>query len=201
MKCDRGAEFRGDILATALKRSPNTPSTFVDLKCRVRDFWNPVTKSWDDWSGYEMDAFGSLCIIKSDGALHEMQVNALLEHAGWDGEFGSFGNEAFVWRPVRFTTKSRKFTKDGAEHEVFEVEFINAFDSTPGQGLKSNVADSDLKALNAQFGGAIRALKGNAQRNAPKPQGRPATPPPAPAPVNSPEAVDAAKREQAGIPF
>lgn len=204
MKCDRAAEFRGDILGAALNKAPNTASTFVDLKCRVRDYWNPVSKAWEDWTGYEMDAFGSLCIIKRDGTLHEMQVNALLDHAGWDGEFGSFGNENFQFKPVRFQTKERTFTKDGQTVTVYEVEFINAYDSTPGGALRSNVQENDVKALSAQFGGAIRALKGNAQRNAPKPQGRPATPPPAapaPAAFNAPDAVETAKRDQASIPF
>lgn len=204
MKCDRAAEFRGDILATSLNKAPNSKSVFVDLKCRVRDYWNPVTKAWEDWSGYEMDAFGSLCVIKKDGALHEMQATALLDHAGWDGEWGSIGNENTRFNPVRFTTKGRKFTKDGAEQEVFEVEFLNAFDSTPGGALRSNVQESDVRALSAQYGGAIRALKGNAARNGSAPAGRPASPPVAAAPATvdtSPAAVDVAKREQAGVPF
>lgn len=188
MLMDREGIFRGDILGMAIKAAPGTSSKFIDLKCRVHDWWTGT--EWQDWREYDMIAYGSLCIVKKDGTIHMPQAEPLMLYSGWDGDFTSL--EHCQCNPIRFTTKAREFIKDGQKVTVYEIEWIDDYNRTPGSGLKSNVDEGDLKSLNAQFGAQLRALRGNGQRNAAKPTGKPSSPPPAAQP---------AKEASGDIPF
>lgn len=181
MNMDRVGNFRGDILGMAVTAAKESKSKFINIKCSVHDHWNGT--EWEDWRGYEMVAFGSLCIIKKDGVINTVQAEPLMQHSGWDGDFTKL--ESGEFNPIRFSTKERTYDKDGQSVTVYEIEWINAYDSTPGGGLKSNVDEGDLKSLNTQFGAQLRALRGNGQRNAAKPTGKPSSPPPAAQPAQA----------------
>ena len=181
-KMDREGEFRGRIVGYGLTKSSKSDSKakFIDVRCAADEIWNG--EEWVDWREYSMEAWGSLCIVKKDGTLSNFQVEALLKHAGWDGDFNAIIDGSWQPAPIAFSTKVNRYEKDGQKLENFQVAFINNYESTPGGGVQSTVDTNEAKALQAQFGGTMRALAGNAKRNAPKPPGRPATPP---APVSA----------------
>lgn len=196
MQMDRIGHFRGPIVAAALNKAKETKSKFIAIKASVEDWWNPNTKKWEDWRSYEMEAIGSICIVKKDGTIHESQAEAMLNYAGWDGDFASLGENCNL-KPIRFSTNKREYVDSkGIKVETYEIDWINDYSTDPPTGLKSNVDEGDVRSLNAEFGAQLRALKGNAQRNAAKPAGRPATPP-----INTPAAVGEAVRAQGDIPF
>jgi hypothetical protein len=75
--------------------------------------------------------------------------------------------------PVRFSVKYDTFSDKGK----FRINWIYEFDSEPGGGILGNVDPAGAKKWKAQFGAQIRAMTGNAAREAaPKPAGKPAAP-------------------------
>lgn len=199
--CDRAGVFRGPVIACSLRKAEGgTQSKFFELRCAIHEYWNG--EAWEDWRGYDMEAFGGLCIVKQKGDLNPTQLDPLIEHGGWDGDFERLVAGECRLNPLRFTTKAASYEKDGQTKQSFKIEWIDAYDSVPGsKGLKTNMDENEAKMLNAQLGGAIRARIGNAKRNAAPAAGRPAAPPPVASMTKEEIAAEAAKVAHGEIPF
>ena len=160
---DRVGTFQADIIEYGLQKY-ESGAVAVAVKCLIRSQWNPESQLWDDWSGYEQhEAGGFLNVVKKDGTLNSNQVEALVQHAGWDGQLSSIANEQ--WRPTPCQIKVDPNEYKGKT--TFQISFINQFDRIPG--AVGNVNIDEAKSMDAQHGGALRALLANARRNGTRP--------------------------------
>ena len=115
------------------------------------------------------------------------QVKALGEYAGWDGSFSSIAEGKWQPTPCQFSVEEN-------EHKgkvTYRIAWLNGYDSpVGGKGLSPDEA----KKLQTQHGASMRALIGNAKRNAAPPTGAPQTPP-----TQAPEQAPPLTAEQAKI--
>jgi hypothetical protein len=170
----------------------------LQMTCRVLAQWDEETKSWLDWvkaeDGTEYDEItvGVLVILikKNDangksGGINEKQVDALIEHCGWNASMVSLTNKEF--EPRDFQLKVEE--EDYKGKKQYKGSWINAFDAIPGGSLKG-VEPDVAKMLQEEWGGSLRALAAKAKDKAQKPGGKPTLPPkaksPAPATATAP---------------
>lgn len=173
IQCDREGVFRADILEYGL-REFESGSVAISIRVRFREAWNG--EGWDDLTQYEdMEAHGSLFIIKKDGSINNSQVEALVEAAGWDGSMNSIVNATWTPTPCQVVIKA----EDYKGQRQYRISFVNPYDRVPG-GL-SNIDPEKAKALETRFGSSLRAVAGNVKRNAAP---APASKMPAPAKPN-----------------
>lgn len=191
--CDREGSFRATITAFGLKQM-ESGAISVAIKATLTELFSDGV--WHPWAEYEMEAEGDQWIVKRDGNLNQGAAEALIRHAGWDGNMESIVGETWQPTPCQVTVKREEY--EGKAR--FKIAFVNAFDRTPG-GL-SNIDAAKAKELQARFGGQLRAIGGNTKRQgAPVPNGKPAVPAPAtprpapPAPPGYPQV------ESEEIPF
>jgi hypothetical protein len=170
---DREGTFQAEIESFGLKEM-ESGSIAISIRANLTACWSG--EGWDSWSEYMMDAQGDLWIVKKDGTLNSPQVEALMKHAGWDGNLESIINE--TWKPTPCQVVVQKDSYKGVDR--YKIGFINDLNRTPG--AMSNVDAAKAKELQARYGAQLRALAGNAVRNNAAPAGKPSAPPPAPAP-------------------
>lgn len=147
----------------------------INIVAQVHDYYDRdmtdkgVPVGWTDCRGNEWEVDGAIWIIKKDGSINQSQAEALMQHAGWDGNFAKL--ESWQPTPCAFTIQ-----KDEYKNQVrYRIAWLNPYDAEPG-GV-TNVSPERAKELQNQYGSQFRALAGNVTRAAtPAPQGAPATP-------------------------
>lgn len=179
--CDREGTFKAKITDYGTRETEGQ-AVAVTIQVTLLEMWDG--SEWQEWEQYGMEAAGDLWVVKKDGTPNNNPAKSLIEHAGWDGSFASITNRTWQPTPCQVVIK-----RDDYKDQVrYRVEFVNAYDRTPGQ--VSNVSPDKARELDGRFGSHFRALAGNTKRNgsAPAP-GKPATPPassrPTPPPVQA----------------
>lgn len=201
MECDREGTFKADIIEYGLKEH-ESGAVSLNIQCALGELWDRDNKVWDEWAQHDMRAFGSLNLVKKDGTLNQTQIKSLVEATGWNGDFAAIAN--CTWQPLRCQVQTKRNEYEG--NVSFRVNWVNPVDAEPGSGL-SNIDPDKAKALNARFGGNIRALAGNATRNATPAAGKPPAPKangtrkPAQAAVDANAAFQEAAAGEDDIPF
>lgn len=171
--------FRGPIVSFGLNKA-ESGAVGVAITAMADECFGDG--EWHDWRGHEIEASGTIWIVKKDGKLNERQVQDLISCAGWDGDLRSIANG--TWEP---TSIQYQVQEDEYRGEVqYRIAWLRAYDSTPGGG---NVDSSEAASLQQQFGSKLRALAGNSKRNAQPPSGRPAKPAAPPAEPKQPVAA------------
>lgn len=170
MECDRGANFKADIIEYGL-REYDSGAAAVYIKCHLGEIWDAENREWADWAEYGMEAEGFLFIVKKDGTLNQTQIKSLCEATGWDGDFVKISTKEWTPRRCQVQTKAKEY--EGTT--TYPVSWINHIDRDPSAGL-SNIDADKAKQLNAKYGGQVRALAGNATRNATPSTGKPPAP-------------------------
>lgn len=175
---DRPGVFRGQITDYGLSKY-ESGAIAVRVLARLDQYWGAAVDGaepeWIDWPAGEMEADGNVFIIKKDKSINQNQVQSLMKATGWDGSIVSINSKAWQPEPCQFVINEEEYQGNVQRR----ISFVNEYDRVPG-GM-SVLDDSEAKALEAQFGGQIRALKGNAARNTEKAKGKPPTPPKKPA--------------------
>jgi hypothetical protein len=191
---DRVGDFQACIYEYGLQEY-DSGAVAIAAKATISAMWNPDAESWDDWTSYDVEALGYLFIVKKDGTVNDKQVDALVNHCGWDGNIASIINA--TWQPTPCQVKIAPNTYNG--ETTYRISFLNAFDRVPG-GSFGNVDVVKAKELEARHGAALRAIVGNAKRGTAPPNGksRPASPPKAHAAAASKAEVASAKDD---LPF
>jgi hypothetical protein len=192
---DREGNFRGRIIEYKAVEGKQG-SVSVMLKVFVTGWWNVDAQGWDDtWDQYGMVVDGSPCLVKNDKQLNDLGVRQLVECANWDGIMASIVAGAWNPSPIAFSVKEDTYNNETR----LRIAFINPFNSTPGGG---GMDEATAHAFDNRYGMPIRALMGNAVRNAaPVPEQKPASPPARPAAVPQPApAKPAAVEETEAVP-
>lgn len=167
---DRKGQFRGQILDYGLQKV-DSGAVGVRLHVRLDAFWNG--EAWDDWSGANVDAWGTLWIVKKDGTVNNNSVDSLVKYAGWDGSLKSIVENTWEPTPCQVSISEEEYKGE----MQYRIAYVNDLERTPGANV-GNVTSDDLKALEARFGASLRAVAGNAKRNtAPPATAKPAAPP------------------------
>ena len=167
---DREGDFQIQIKESGVQKY-DSGATAIAVVAKVLAQFNHETGEWEDWSQYDVDVRGYLNIIKKDGTVNTSQVEALCKYAGWNGSLAMIAEGD--WKP----TKCQCSVKENVYNyqTSYRIGFINAFDRVPG-GL-GTMKPEDAKALDTQFGAALRAVAGTATHGTTKPAGKPAAPP------------------------
>ncbi len=176
----REGTFRGIITEYGL-RETDGGALGISFKAMLSD-WHyehqneagEMISEWYPWADQNEFVEGSIWIIKKDGKTNESGVKSAFK-AGWDGDLASV--ESGDWKPIpcQFVVKSESYkNKRGEEVVTLKAAFVNGYDDPVGKSY-GNVDQDKVKALNAKYGGAFRALAGSASK--PK---APSTPPPKP---------------------
>lgn len=154
---DREGDFQGVIYEYGL-REFDSGTVAISIRARLDAMWNG--EEWEDWKQYDVEAFGSLFIIKRNGELNNTQVESLVRSAGWDGTMNSVVHGTWKPTPCQFSIKSEVYK----EATQFKIAFVNPFDRVPGGGM-GNIDADKAKQLEAKFGASLRAIAGNVKRN------------------------------------
>lgn len=170
-------EYRGPFIDYALVEKKNE-SGFGGLSLKVQiqaaEVWmtpeGATDPQWLDCSAWDGHGEGYLVLISKAGKVNEGQIQRLIKHAGWDGDFQSMADRTWVPQPIRFD-----IAEDTYNGQInYRINWINAYDSEPGGG--GNVDSDAAKRLNSQFGPAIRAIASNAKGKPAPAAGKPSTP-------------------------
>ena len=120
--------------------------------------FDPETKSWVDWSKYDMGIVGWHYLIQKNGSLNERTVENVIQALGWSGVFTDLSLESTKLTRCQIEIKNETYNGTTS----LKVKWINKWDSVPGGNTAS---DDDLKGFDTQFGAQLRAMRGNVARN------------------------------------
>ena len=152
---DRIGTFRGAIIEYGLNKGDRSESVGVALKIAIHDIWDDGAKQWLDWRQYQLEAEGTVWVVKADGTLNQAAINSLIDCADWDGKFVSI-KEA-TWKPtlVQFNVVTDTY-KDQTR---FRIGFLDRYERIPGS--MGNVDSAKAKDLDDKYGSMLRAMGGN----------------------------------------
>jgi len=182
--CDREGVFKATITEYGLSEM-ESGAVGVNIRASLLSMWKPGEDYWEDWAQYEMEAEGTIWILKKDNkGPNDLGVKSLIEFAGWDGDVASITNATWQTLPCQVVVKRDEYNGQTR----YKIAFINAVDQVPG-GL-NRVSPDRAKALSTQYGSQFRAIAANVSRNKssaiPGVPATPPAPPPAPAPAVTP---------------
>ena len=174
---------RGLIIEYSLAEM-KSGSVALNVKVRIADYYDQGVGAWVDCREQDYESEGAFWIVKKDGSLNHDQIQALVQHCGWDANFESITNRTWHPTPASYVNQEDNYQ----EQTRYRVAFPAAFDATPGLGA---ISPEKAKALQNQHGAAMRALTGNIKRaETPAPSGKPTPPtPPAKRGPNLPRAM------------
>ena len=194
---EQAGNFRGPVISYGLNKVESGAQS-VYLTVRIEEIW--YEGEWCDYREHQLEVSGDIWIVKKDGSINERQVRSLIDYAGWDGSLLSICDQSWCPPPVQITVGEDEYQGNVR----YRINWLNHYDRMPGGG---NVSAEEAKELQARYGAQLRALSGNATRNAAAPPpGAPAKPPgkkkvakeaTAPAASPSPPAAD----EHDDVPF
>ena len=169
---DREGFFRAHIEEYGC-RDQESGAVCLSVKAKLLQIWSEEEKAWSDWGQYDMEAYGDLWLVKRDGTLNKLQVQALAQHCGWDGNFLGLTNGEWEPKDCQVAIK-----RDEYENVVrFRIAFVNDYHRIPG--ALGNIDEARARSLQTRYGSELRAIVGNAKRNAVTvPSGAPPIPPP-----------------------
>jgi hypothetical protein len=176
----------------------------VNFAAKISDYWDSDAQQWIDCAESDYRVKGAVWIVRKDKTLSVEAAQSIIDHAGWDGNMESIVNG--TWQPSPCSMSIKKETYK--EQEIYRAGFLNAFDRVPG--ALGTVTEEKAKALQTQYGSALRALRGNLTRAAapvpnggskPKPVARKAKAPPSFTPAAEAAAVAQSGVDEDGIPF
>lgn len=175
---DRPGIFRGRIVEYGL-REFDSSAVAITVRAEIDEEWSD--DRWEDWRQYDMEAHGLLFIIKKNGDMNNGQVESLVKSTGWDGSLVSIPNQTWKPEPCQFVINEETYK----DQKQYRISFVNPYDRIPG--ATSNISEDKVKALEARFGGSLRAIAGSVKRNstAPAPAAKMPSPKKPPAKVAS----------------
>ena len=192
--CDRTGHFRAEIIGYGIKKA-ESGAVAVTLHCKLTENWDEQAEAWVPWVEFDMEVYGDVWVVKKDGSLSDKQAQKLINFCGWNGSFASIADS--TWKPTPCQIEVGREDYQGQTY--YKIAWVNGFDSTPGQGNLGNVDAGGIKDLEARFGSPLRALAGNAKRNAGATNGNKPPAPPKPS-VKAKEPAGAVAGDD-GIPF
>jgi hypothetical protein len=159
--------YRGLIRSYELHWTKNK-ALALSIVAGIEEWWSDENNEWVDCRDSEMETRGEIIILKTDGAVNDLQAKALVNYAAWDGNLESLSNAKWEPAPCAFRVDSNVWKNV----ETWRISFLNAYDSTPG--IMGKVDSTEAKQLQMRFGASLKALAGNAARTqAPPPAGKP----------------------------
>ena len=194
---EQTGDFRGEITEYSLKYEASGAVAIV-VYAAIHEVWNPDTKDWEDWRRYEFNVVGYQYVITKAGAANKRTVTALVMYTGWDGNLESVGAGTWNPTPCQFSVEENIYK----EQVSYRISWINAYDSTPGGG---SVSPEKARQLQNQFGSQLRAIAGDAVRNAMAPKApeppKAASTEPLVAPAMTPKVLSAKENQPDEVPF
>lgn len=171
---DREGDFRGEVIEYAVRKTDNSKSVGINLLMQIHEMYDRDSEAWVAWD-YGQHVYGTIWVIKKDGAANENGVKTAVESLDWDGSFTSLSSKS--WKPsiCSFSVEEKEY--NGKKR--FEISFFNDYDRTPGGGMKQ-LDEAEVKSLQQQFGSPLRGLAAQFKRNKTTPPtgSKPAAPPP-----------------------
>lgn len=183
---------RGQIVEYALAEM-ESKAVAINVTAKVEDYWDLGDQAWKDCRSHDFTVEGALWVIKKDGSLNALQIEALIQHAGWDGDLTSISQQTWKAKPCGFTVNEDTYRGDSR----YRIAWLNDYERSPTGG---NVSADKAQELQNRYGSQLRAVAGTvAQNSAAAPAGGPA-PVAAPGPSLQEEA-DAIEPTDSDIPF
>jgi hypothetical protein len=171
-KINQGGNFRGLITEYGLRESPGG-ALMLAIRADLTEHYDG--EAWSDWGEYQVEAFGSLVLIKKDGNPNKSMIEAIVESTGWDGDIDSITDSAWIPTVCQMSIKGE--TYEGVER--FNISWLSPFYAKVG-GLRTLSGD-EAKKVATKYRAKIRAAAGQASPqagSAPPPPAQPAGDPP-----------------------
>lgn len=184
---DREGTFKAKPIAWSIHRSQGSQSVGINVQFDI------VAKQegdeWEDWTMYgPCSVFGYFNVLKKDGTVNQKTVENLAEVLSWNASMQQITSapppDVVVQVVVEFNEYNGKSS--------YRVKWLNPGDYTHAGG---GCSPDEARALDAQFGSLLRASAGAV---APKPNGKPKSPPVKRAPAREPSLAEAIDE---GAPF
>ena len=69
---DREGNFRGYITdyALAASKTDGSKATAIRIQFQITEYYNRETEEWEDWSAFDFSVYGSIWLVKKDGAIN-----------------------------------------------------------------------------------------------------------------------------------
>lgn len=185
IEVDRAGEGRGRVLDYYVWESTKSKSVSVRMLLSVDEWWDDQAGEWVSWADSDVIANCDVWIIGKDGKPKPDAVRCLCDLFGWDTCLSSIASRRLELCPVGYSVNEETNQKGEIR---YKASFLRPYDSPAGARAAS---PERAKALDAEFGAQLRALRGNLDRAArPAPAGKPATP-------SQPSAASAGSRRAA----
>ena len=169
---DRPGTFRGNIVESSFGTTKNGYPQFV-AKFQATQMYDQETKQWLDWSQYEeTEITGYLVLAGKDGNFGK-NAEQLMKALGWSGtSFSELDEADYSKTLVQFRVAMDNYNGK----PTLKVVWVDNANAEPGSSLKK-MDKSEVKALDAKFAKAFKALTGGAKPKS-VPVGKPADPTP-----------------------
>lgn len=149
--CEAEGHYRAKIVDFGLKEF-ESKAVAVSLRAHLLARLNEEGE-WDDISRSEIEATGEVWVVKKDGTINDIGVQALANHAGWDADLASIAEQTWMPLPCLVTVKANEYKGE----TTFKIAFVNSWEWTP-RGM-SNISKKRALELQEKYGSALRAFK------------------------------------------
>ena len=165
--------FRGVIYRYCFpdyKRKEGSQSQAIRVTFQIQQAWDADINEWVDWTEYDLEVESDLWVIKKDGTINNIPTEALITHAGWNGDLTAIFDGTWQPRPCQIVVKC-EVDPTLKYDDKYKIDYVNAWDSIPGSG--NAVLDANqVKALASRYGSQFRALAASVKQNAAPPAGK-----------------------------
>ena len=162
-KVDREGVFKARFKSWSMLKSKSTQSQAIKYHFEIISQWSDSDSTWVAWpEGFHSEK--AAWVIGKNNTLNDKAVSAMAELGLWPESFAATELEPPVEMRRPFIVTIEKSEYNG--YTNFDISWINPDAAAPRKGKGGGGAtppDPDsLKALDAQFGSAVRALTGGA---------------------------------------
>lgn len=152
-RIDRQGMFRGRLVDFGIKTAR---SGAVAITVHAEIDAALIDDQWEDWTEFEFDVFGDLWVIGRDGQIVEFVARDLCAFAGWDGDLESVVSGS--WTPPGLVFHVQPNEYEG----IIRYKLTRVVDpENPVRGTISGVTADEARALQAEYGPALRAVVGD----------------------------------------
>ncbi len=113
----------------------------VSIRTALYERWTPD----QEWEVCDLEAEGTLWIVKKDGSANTPAVESLVNHAGWNGNVLSIFEHTWQPRACQVTVKADTYKNETR----YKIAFVNSLNRAPG-GM-GNITKERAQAIQSKM--------------------------------------------------
>lgn len=159
MQCQLEGHYRAKIIDYGLKEMKDSGAVAVTIRCALLARFEQISGDETGWveATEPTTCDGDVWIISNAdkrNAPIEVNIQALINHAGWDGELASVVEQTWKPWPCQVTVKGEAYKG----RVYYKASFINSWNAEPHSGL-NKVTATKLRELELRYGDTLRGYR------------------------------------------